>query len=264
MITQTGHQNPLYRSEAVLTAHHATTQWMRVAVTALLTMVDLLTCLQDWEFPFFSTPTDILVVGTWLPELECGCLSNLMKAIFRKCTCIPQISWDFLRFHMSAKWIAYMPAFGALGVDWWYMCRTIFTYHPQKLGEYERPEDCGIFVISDRKVLDIAYSQGKLIKEKAHLITYEARAHLSNSTDTFIQSKFCDDPPYLKFIPLACGILAGIGFIVLIFRAEYYWDNFAERNTGKELGDRLMAYQEEAAAHSNEQESNQEALTNRQ
>jgi len=147
---------------------------------------------------------------------------------------------------MSGKWIAYLPAFGALGVDWWYMARTIFPYQPQNFAQYERPEDCMIFTITNQSFIQSAYKSGVLQENMAGEVTYEARKDLG--VDVQIQARFCDNPAFLKYVPFALGIGAGVAFIVLVFRAEYYWDRYSDRVDRNVVSRKLKQLTEQAEA----------------
>jgi len=239
-----GKSNGIYTVEEIMTAEFATTQWIRVLVAALLTMVDITTCLQDWEFPAYSSPADFKVVGTFMSDLDIPCFSNLFKRLFR-CTCIPEEFWECLHFKMSGKWIAYLPAFGALGVDWWYMARTIFPYTPQKFAQYERPTDCVIFSITDEDFIARAYKAGELLEDFVDQVTYEARKGIES--DVPIHAKFCDQPVWLKYVPFALGIGAGVAFVVLVFRAEYYWDKYTERVDQEQVKHNLQEHYEQSS-----------------
>jgi len=243
--TDDAKSNGVYTMERFATADLATTQAMRVLVAAILTMVDIITCLQDWEFPAYSSPADFKVVGTGFSELDIPIFSNFLKRHFGDIRCVGPEFWDNFRFQMSGKWLAYLPAFGALMADWWYLTRTIFPYEPQNFAQYERPEDCIIFKITNDSFIATAYPGGVLQKDMAGEITYEARKGLEH--DVALHAKFCDHPAFLKFVPLALGIGVGVSFIVLVFRAEYYWDRYAERVDKDEVKRNLEEYAEQSA-----------------
>jgi len=225
------HTNGIYSASKADSATSATTQAARVGIAALLTIVDITTCLQDWEFPSFNTPIDFKVTGTFLSELDCPFVANLLRPL-SSITCIAEDFWDVFHFRMSGKWIALLPAFGALGCDWWYTCVTIFGYEPANLGQYERPDDCAIFVIRDQAILDAAYDGGELIAEQADLVSWNARQ--GALSDVLIHSRYCNEDPLLSYLFVVATIAAGIAFAVLILRAELYWDRYAERHVDDE------------------------------
>jgi len=145
---------------------------------------------------------------------------------------------------MSGKWIAYLPAFSALGLDLWYLCRTIFSYVPRDFAQYERPEDCVIFSIKNETFINIIYPDGKLNKSMEHEVTYQARKDVE--TDVSTHAKFCDDPAFLKFIPLAAAGALIFFFFFIVFRAQHYWKNYRDRVDEDEVMMRLSQYHEES------------------
>ncbi|CAK0828102.1 unnamed protein product [Prorocentrum cordatum] len=101
----------------------------------------------------------------------------------------------------------------------------------QLVGEYVRPEDCVVFVIRDQAVLDEAYSRGSLIPEKLHLVSWEARRGSGVlDGDFIIHSRYCQHLEPLSLFFVLVGIAAGVGFIALLIRGDYYWDRFWEKN----------------------------------
>jgi len=241
-----GHKsNGIYTVEQIMTADFATTQFVRVLIAALLTMVDMLTCLQDWEFPAFSSPTDFKVVGTFMSEIDIPIFTRFFKKHFGHHKWVQPQFWECLHFRMSGKWLAYLPAFGALGVDWWYMGRTILTYIPQDFAQYERPDDCLIFTITNQSFIDSAYDKtGNILADMVSEVTYEARKGLE--PDVSIHSRFCDNPAFAKYVPFAFGVGLGVAFIALVFRAEYYWDRYAERMEEEVVEKNLAVYAEDS------------------
>jgi len=221
-------------------------QWMRVLIAALLTMVDIVTCLQDWEFLAYSSPADFKVVGTFMSDLNIPIFSNLFKRLFGRFKYVHPEFWESFHFRMSGKWISYLPTFGALGVDWWYMARTIFPYKPHNFAQYERPEDCLICSITNESFIKSAYKGGLLLEDMISEVTYEARKGLEPDVPT--HSKFCEDSAFLKYVPLALGIGVGVAFIVLVFRAEYYWDRYSERVDKEKVASNLIQYREKSQA----------------
>merc|ERR1740123_71647 len=162
----TNRTNGIYTAEVEATGGRSTTQWMRVAIAALILFLDISTCLQDWEFPTFNTPLDFKVPGLFQRELNFPFFTQLLQPISNFVP-ISKNSWDVFTFQMTGKWVAFFPAFACLGVDLWYMCKTIFTYYPSKVGEYEHPTNCSIYVIHDDSLLKQVYPNGYLDKTKA-------------------------------------------------------------------------------------------------
>ncbi|CAK0898779.1 unnamed protein product [Prorocentrum cordatum] len=233
------------RTNGIYTMDHVdvlrTTQWMRVAVAAFLTCVDITTCLQDWEFPSFNAPLDFKIVGSFATTIDIQCLTDLTRPISKVITCIPEDFWEVFHFRMSGKWLAYMPAFGSLGVDLYYMIRTIYSFKPIAFGEYVK--DCRLFVIVNETFLDSLYLNGAVPANESDYPSWENR---QGEGDVVLNSRFCGSHDALSAMFLGFGLFAGIAFIALIIRAEYYWDNYFTRNQ-EGLHDRINTYYEEAA-----------------
>jgi len=232
--------NGIYKLDEVMSVH--TAQWMRVGIAAILTCVDITTVLQDWEFPSFNAPVDFMIVGSFQTTLDVPCLTHLTRPISKLITCIPEDFWEIFHFQMSGKWLAYMPAFGSLAVDLYYMCRTIFSFHPLQFGEYHGPEpDCWLYVVVNETVLDGLYGKGFNESTMSGAISWETRK--GEFDDVQLTSRFCGNHDYLTVMFLCVGLLSGIAFIALIIRAEYYWDNYFSRNK-EGLPERIMSYNE--------------------
>lgn len=224
-----------------------TTQWMRVSIASFLTCVDITTVLQDWEFPSFNSPLDFKVVGSFSNVLEIKCLTNLARPISKVITCIPEAFWENFHFKMSGKWLAYLPALGALLMDLYYLVRTIFAYDPLKFAQYAGP-DCTIYIIMNETTVDRLFKDGSIIPETADQISWDARQgyNAPGERDRHITSRYCGSPGIYSILALSVGLLAGFAFVVLIIRAEYYWDNYFKRNEDGLQG-RIEEYYEDAS-----------------
>jgi hypothetical protein len=190
---------------------------------------------------------DFYIAGTWTSEIDIKCLSQLLQYLHES------DFWEIFRFRMSGKWLAYLPAIGALCVDWWYLCRTIGSYNPLKVGEYTGP-DCLVYVIQDTELLDSVYPGGALDYSYAGNISWDARAAFrcpvaqggdcrieGRPGDVLIHARYCGTATdiALSWFFIAIGLSAGFVFVVLLVWAEYYWDHYLRRHSHRDQQDKL-------------------------
>lgn len=210
------------------------TEVTRSLLVSCIIFADLLTVVQDWDFPTFKEPLDLrgesqesLVAGLWVPELR----STPLHGMAQRC-CLPELlghSWltrqlpsaDFFHFSIKGKWIMYGPLLVIMCLDFLSVRLQIF-YDPILYGQYVDPADNRIWTIVDSAYLLEAYDRGVVIRPE--LISYEARrdattgAPLSESAalDVLLNSRHLGSDA--KVVGLVLGLL-WIGIFLALVRS---------------------------------------------
>eukprot|EP00929_Paragymnodinium_shiwhaense_P118797 TRINITY_DN90701_c0_g1_i1.p1 TRINITY_DN90701_c0_g1~~TRINITY_DN90701_c0_g1_i1.p1 ORF type:complete len:649 (+),score=110.64 TRINITY_DN90701_c0_g1_i1:86-2032(+) len=183
-----------------------------VGRTALLSSVifcDLLTVVQDWEFPTFQVDLQadvpILVAGTFSTSLKCDLLSRFWRtlaACLGSCWCprlrLPAGFYEFWKLEVTGGWLAYGPLICVVALDF-FCTRTQIMYEPKNYGQYVDINDQRIWTIIDADYLAEAYLNGVL--KKPEMIVYSARRSnttglpldLSAASDVQLNSRYIAD-----------------------------------------------------------------------
>lgn len=212
-----------------------TSELGRSFLASSIIFADILSVVQDWDFPMFRESLDVevpMIAGTKLTELNCTCITSCVRRLPRPAARV--LAWlpsaDVFTMHITGKWLTYGPLLGVMGVD--FMCaRAQMLYEPLNYGQYANPADDRIWVIVDQLYLDLAYHRGFVVDSS--MIRWEARRNLttgapldaSAATDVLLNSKYVNGPGthYLAFI-VCLGLL--LGFCWLLWIAD--WQRAAE------------------------------------
>jgi len=222
----------------------------RTNLLGICVFCDLLAVAQDWEFPSFRTPIDVMIAGTFSEQLSfswvskfIGCLCwPIPKCLCSgfSCCCSREDFVDFFHFKMTGPWLAYMPLVLAVIFGDLVCGKNQLTYSPANYGQYVDKHTHRIWNIMDKDYLKKAYTEGVLTSPD--LITYEARrdAHgkpldASAATDILLNSRYNHEPVFVKVGPvtdceLAAFLLAvlwAVLFMILVIGGERVWKSKA-------------------------------------
>lgn len=215
------------------------TELSRTVVVSAIIICDVLQVAQDWEFPTFDRPLDIMIVGTFYTDLSCNLLERALGWLARPFSFIRPSLLSFFRLSVTGGWLMYGPLLGSLAAD--LSCgNTQFRYKPEKYGQYV-DNSSHIWGIRDTALLDLAYDTGTLVRPE--LITLAARRDplnqfynaTSSATDIALSSRHSEHSN-LAILALLPGIMAMVSLGVLLWGGERYWKSAAMRRIGKASG----------------------------
>lgn len=214
-----------------------TSELGRSFLAACIVFTDLLTVLQDWDFPMFRESLDVevpvLIAGTTVQQLRCDYFGFFLKRLPR----LPDkiLAWlpssDLFAVHITGKWLTYGPLLGVMGVD--FMCaKTQMVYDPVHYGQYADPSDGQIWMIVDLAYLELAYTRGVLVH--ADMISWEARHNVttgalfenaSSPKDVMLNSRYVAESG-TRYLALIVSLAILAGFCWLLWIAD--WRRAAE------------------------------------
>ena len=119
-----------------------TTELWRVAIASLIAIQGPMTVAMDWEWPSFSGESDLKLPGFDTNKMTCATCCNV-------CACeaaqhdrdgrlLPQRKLPCVRFHVTNKWLAFLPFFISLCLDF-AMLYSSWEYTPALYGQYTNP-----------------------------------------------------------------------------------------------------------------------------
>jgi len=196
------------------------TEVTRTLFVNLIIFCDLTSVAQDWEFPAFREPLDVMIAGTFVEELSCDFPARLLR---RCCKGLPPNFAEFFRFSVTGPWLTYGPLFAVLGADLG-CANTQFSYRPEDYGQYVDPGTGRIWNIVDDAYLRRAYDAGRLVRPE--LVRWEARRDLrtgapldaSAATDIQLRARYLYST--LEHVGIVPGILFIAAFAILVYSAE--------------------------------------------
>lgn len=208
----------------------------RTLVVSVITICDVLNVAQDWEFPTFDRPLEIMVVGTFQQELSFPCLDRLIERLRQTCVTMPPGFWRLFHITITGGWLMYGPLLGSLMAD--LSCGNgQFRYDPADYGQYVHNGTRRVWVIRDTSLLERAYRDGTLVRPE--LVTFAARQDpadaffdsASSATDVELNSVRgpLDSMAWAALLP---GVFAIAVFTFLVWGGERYWRSHAMERLG--------------------------------
>eukprot|EP00928_Gymnodinium_smaydae_P040048 TRINITY_DN27226_c0_g5_i1.p1 TRINITY_DN27226_c0_g5~~TRINITY_DN27226_c0_g5_i1.p1 ORF type:complete len:654 (+),score=94.56 TRINITY_DN27226_c0_g5_i1:50-1963(+) len=158
------------------------TESARATLVSTMIFLDLFTVAQDWDFPSFEKPLQIdgrqiLVAGTFLPELNCNFAQRFLSLFPPLPRSLQRLlpSFDFFAFTVTGAWLSYGPLMLVMGIDM-FCTKTQLFYEPSTFGQYiegNGTEPWRIWTIRNETYLAMAYDGGALVHPE--MVSFAAR-----------------------------------------------------------------------------------------
>ncbi|KAJ9455511.1 hypothetical protein DIPPA_10904 [Diplonema papillatum] len=159
----------------------ATTEVTRTLLAAVITMLDLIIVMQDWEFPGFDSAQEVKFPGIELSELSCGnCCSCQLDQHDRSGAPLNGTGGSrklpmFTAF-ATGRWFNYGIIFLVMCLDF-NMLKNQLIYSPPEFGQYVNPEHNQVCVVRDYDIANAIVADYKLTSSEIYLngTFYDAR-----------------------------------------------------------------------------------------
>ena len=225
----------------------ASTETQRALLAAVITGLDLVIVMQDWEFPAFDTAQEVRFPGVNITELSCGdcCSLSVEQKLSNddprkesnkgtKLSCFTAFA--------TGKWFNYGIIFCVMCLDF-NMLKNQLIYEPGAFGQYldyDRrvctPRD---YSLSNAIVADWAKTKNPIYENGTFYDMRVSEGHLFpsyNTTDFCMPSKYVGDSAAKKY----SAAIPSFASVALFFFWLYKYNSLDNKIGIHEAGDREM------------------------
>ena len=193
----------------------------RIFLAAVIAIQGPMTVAQDWEWPSFSGENEVHLPGVEFSDVTCErcCCTLSVTQQDREGNDLPKRRLPFTAFHITNKWVTFIPFFLSLCLDF-SMLYACYEYAPGLYGQYTNPDD---EICSTRNTTYANEIKAEWEANKINIVNYTERvAEGFLIPDSHDGIDFCMPA---RFVGTSAGLklLAALpGFAAYVFTAYYF------------------------------------------